>query len=168
MWNEMGILSQLLKYKLLFVETNDLTETSLALDNYKRACDSGRGLYSSQTSQRFKQLCLCTNKVSFRTGSELIFVGGIFFSVARGKVSEGIDFDNHYGRCVVLFGVPYVYTESRILKVHQRMNFLFALLTKKRTFLLTATSFFLLSRQDWNICGRSSKFEKMSFLASMP
>jgi DNA excision repair protein ERCC-2 len=84
MWNEMGILSQLLKYKLLFVETNDLTETSLALDNYKRACDSGRG--------------------------------GIFFSVARGKVSEGIDFDNHYGRCVILFGIPFVYTESRILK----------------------------------------------------
>jgi DNA excision repair protein ERCC-2 len=39
----MGILNQLLKYKLVFVETSDFAETSLALDNYRRACDSGRG-----------------------------------------------------------------------------------------------------------------------------
>jgi DNA excision repair protein ERCC-2 len=37
-------------------------------------------------------------------------------SVARGKVSEGIDFDRHYGRAVILFGIPYQYTESRLLK----------------------------------------------------
>jgi DNA excision repair protein ERCC-2 len=52
--------------------------------------------------------------------------------VARGKVSEGIDFDHNYGRAVIMFGcvdrrargridgtvrrVPYQYTESRILK----------------------------------------------------
>ena len=43
-------------------------------------------------------------------------------SVARGKVSEGIDFDHNYGRAVVMFGVPYQYTESRILKA--RLEFL--------------------------------------------
>lgn len=42
--------------------------------------------------------------------------GAIMFSVARGKVSEGIDFERHYGRCVVLIGIPFQYTESRILK----------------------------------------------------
>ena len=42
--------------------------------------------------------------------------GAVFFSVARGKVAEGIDFDRHYGRCVVMFGVPYQYTLSRILR----------------------------------------------------
>ena len=30
-WNEMGILHKLIKYKLLFVETEDLMEKSLAL-----------------------------------------------------------------------------------------------------------------------------------------
>jgi hypothetical protein len=30
--------------------------------------------------------------------------------VARGKVAEGIDFDRHYGRCVILFGIPFQYT----------------------------------------------------------
>ncbi|XVF17692.1 hypothetical protein REPUB_Repub10bG0145500 [Reevesia pubescens] len=35
-----------------------------------------------------------------------------FFSVARGKVAEGIDFDRHYGRLVIMFGVPFQYTLS--------------------------------------------------------
>ena len=70
--------------KLVFIETTDVVETTLALDNFRRACDCGRG--------------------------------AIFFSVARGKVAEGIDFDRHYGRCVVMFGVPYQYTLSRILR----------------------------------------------------
>jgi hypothetical protein len=43
----------------------DVMETTLALDNFRRACDAGRG--------------------------------AVFFSVARGKVAEGIDFDRHYG-----------------------------------------------------------------------
>jgi DNA excision repair protein ERCC-2 len=28
----------------------------------------------------------------------------------------GVDFDHHYGRCVLLVGVPFQYTESRVLK----------------------------------------------------
>jgi DNA excision repair protein ERCC-2 len=48
--------------------------------------------------------------------------GAVLFSVARGKVSEGIDFDHHYGRTVLCIGVPFQYTESRILKA--RLEFL--------------------------------------------
>lgn len=36
--------------------------------------------------------------------------------MARGKVSEGVDFDHHLGRAVLMFGIPYVYTQSRILR----------------------------------------------------
>ncbi|KAI8852107.1 hypothetical protein BC829DRAFT_424885 [Chytridium lagenaria] len=75
-WNELGMLQEMLKYKLVFIETPDAVETSLALENYRKACDNGRG--------------------------------AILLSVARGKVSEGVDFDNNYGRAS--------YTESRILK----------------------------------------------------
>lgn len=32
----------------------------------------------------------------------------------RGKVAEGIDFDRHYGRLVIMFGVPFQYTLSRL------------------------------------------------------
>ncbi|PVU86814.1 hypothetical protein BB560_006600 [Smittium megazygosporum] len=48
--------------------------------------------------------------------------GAVLFSVARGKVSEGVDFCDNYGRAVIMFGIPYQYTESRILKA--RLEFL--------------------------------------------
>jgi hypothetical protein len=59
------VIDQLLKYKLVFIETTDAAETSLALENYVRACDNGRG--------------------------------ALLLSVARGKVSEGVDFAHHLG-----------------------------------------------------------------------
>ncbi|XP_030765568.1 general transcription and DNA repair factor IIH helicase subunit XPD [Sitophilus oryzae] len=48
--------------------------------------------------------------------------GAVLLSVARGKVSEGVDFDHHLGRAVLMFGIPYVYTQSRILKA--RLDYL--------------------------------------------
>jgi DNA excision repair protein ERCC-2 len=89
-WNNMKTLAKVLENKLIYIETPDNLETSLALENYKRACDNGRG--------------------------------AVFFSIARGKVSEGVDFAGHYGRCVVVFGIPYQNTLSRNLKA--RMAFL--------------------------------------------
>lgn len=90
----------------MFLETKDVVETALALDNFKKACDAGKG--------------------------------GLFLSISRGKVAEGmaihgisnrrfhspivnhlpiagVDFDRHYGRCVVVLGVPYQYTRSHTL-----------------------------------------------------
>ena len=71
----MGILKKVLENKLIFIETKDNYETVLALQNFKKACDLGRG--------------------------------AVFFSIARGKVSEGVDFAGHYGRAVVVFGIPF-------------------------------------------------------------
>ncbi|CAH8528978.1 unnamed protein product [Dicrocoelium dendriticum] len=90
MWYEQHLIEQIQRHKLLFVETQDAEETSLALASYQRACENGRG--------------------------------AVLLSVARGRVSEGIDFDHHLGRCVVMFGVPYVYTHSRIFKA--RLDYL--------------------------------------------
>lgn len=42
-WDAMGIMRQLTKSKLVFIETKDVVETTMALDNFRRACDSGRG-----------------------------------------------------------------------------------------------------------------------------
>ncbi|GJN36073.1 hypothetical protein PR202_gb24909 [Eleusine coracana subsp. coracana] len=42
-WNEMGILQDIMQHKLVFIETPDVVETTLALDNYRKACDCGRG-----------------------------------------------------------------------------------------------------------------------------
>ncbi|GJD05996.1 TFIIH basal transcription factor complex helicase XPD subunit [Galdieria sulphuraria] len=87
-WKENNVLDELQAMKLLFIETSDGAESSLALRNFRTACDIGRG--------------------------------AIFLSVARGKAAEGIDFDHHYGRCVLLFGMPFQYTESRELKARLR------------------------------------------------
>ncbi|EKX39162.1 ERCC2/XPD/Rad3 nucleotide excision repair [Guillardia theta CCMP2712] len=83
-WANGKVLEQITTYKLLFIETQDVVETTLALENFKRACDCGRG--------------------------------AVFFSVARGKVAEGIDFDKHYGRAVIIIGIPFQYTLSKILR----------------------------------------------------
>jgi len=83
-WHESGKLTALQEHKLLFIETKDIVETTLSLNNFKKACDCGRG--------------------------------AVFLSVARGKVAEGIDFDRHYGRAVILIGIPFQYTLSHVLR----------------------------------------------------
>ncbi|KAH9260010.1 hypothetical protein BASA81_001782 [Batrachochytrium salamandrivorans] len=125
-WDQSGILQRILEHKLIFVETKDVVETSLSLDAYRRACDSGRG--------------------------------AVFLSVARGKVSEGIDFAHHYGRAVVLFGIPFQYTKSVTLL--QRLEFLHRKFNIKERDFLTFDAVrsasqclgrVLRSKQDWGI-----------------
>jgi DNA excision repair protein ERCC-2 len=84
MWQNTGVLAELSRHKLVFVETQGVAETSNALASYRRACDIGRG--------------------------------AIFISIARGKIAEGIDFDRHYGRAVVCFGVPFLPPDDRGLQ----------------------------------------------------
>jgi len=43
MWHEMQVISKVLDKKLVFMETPDIVESSIALENYRKACDSGRG-----------------------------------------------------------------------------------------------------------------------------
>ncbi|CAI8012743.1 General transcription and DNA repair factor IIH helicase subunit XPD [Geodia barretti] len=83
-WVEQGIMSVIQRHKLVFLETRDSGEISLALRNYFSACDNGRG--------------------------------ALLLAIARGKVSEGVDFMHHYGRAVIMCGIPYVYTQSRLLR----------------------------------------------------
>eukprot|EP00038_Savillea_parva_P002094 m.110607 g.110607 ORF g.110607 m.110607 type:complete len:841 (+) comp10718_c0_seq2:518-3040(+) len=61
--------------------------------------------------------------------------GALLLSVARGKVSEGVDFEHHYGRAVLMFGIPYVYTQSRILRA--RLEYLHDNLSVKENDFLT-------------------------------
>ena len=105
-WDRMLVLERLQKHKLIFIETKDVVETTLALNNFKQACDCGRGAVCCGCGT----LTLATRQDTHPT------LGQVFFSVARGKVAEGIDFDRHYGRLVLLFGVPFQYTQSHVLR----------------------------------------------------
>lgn len=60
---------------------------------------------------------------------------------ARGKVSEGVGFDHHLGRAVLLFGIPYVYTHSRILKA--RLEYLRENFQIREHFLSSSNHYFL-------------------------
>lgn len=110
-------MAEVWKNKLIFVETPDANETSVALENYRKVRKKTVGGPFSDTRPK-----ACDNGR-----------GAVLLSVARGKVSEGIDFDHNYGRAVIMFGwvtfsleiftipdraysIPYQYTESRILK----------------------------------------------------
>ncbi|PAA58021.1 hypothetical protein BOX15_Mlig027287g1 [Macrostomum lignano] len=43
------------------------------------------------------------------------YAGAIFLAVCRGKVSEGLDFADHFGRAVVVTGLPYpMWTDPRV------------------------------------------------------
>lgn len=107
-----GILNDVWKHKLIFVETPDAAETSVALENYRRVRFDSITCLGAQRGAEFTLFQACDNGR-----------GAVLLSVARGKVSEGIDFDHNYGRAVIMFGIPYQYTESRILKVRAWLAF---------------------------------------------
>jgi hypothetical protein len=141
-----GLLMLMRKHKLIFVETRDAVESSIALHNYQqvRVACLGLGLsFSFFLSLSFslslplllslslslsRSLSFCPRVLFFRildsrqhTLSVFLLSpppqacengrGALLLAVARGKVSEGVDFKHHLGRCVVMIGIPYVYTQ---------------------------------------------------------
>ena len=104
-WADNGLVGMMRHHKLIFVETQDAVETSIALESYKKACENGRG--------------------------------AVLLSVARGKVSEGVDFDHHLGRCVIMMGIPYVYVlrppHRHYVLPHHSTRMLFGFLRRRRS-----------------------------------
>lgn len=42
-WYHMGVLAEVMRHKLILMETKDVVATTLALHSFRRACDCGRG-----------------------------------------------------------------------------------------------------------------------------
>jgi DNA excision repair protein ERCC-2 len=112
-WDGMGIMAQLTKTKLVFIETKDVVETTLALENFRRACDSGRGAVFLSVARGKVSKC---QRICFARSVSCLALSHAVSSLRAAQVSEGINFDRHYGRAVVMFGVPFQYTLSHILR----------------------------------------------------
>jgi len=130
------------KHKLIFVETPDANETSIALENYRRVRES---LHKVNYWPIFIIQKACDNGR-----------GAVLLSVARGKVSEGIDFDHNYGRAVIMFGfVPFFILHPALLLEQRALGFLTNILK---------VGFWKLG---WNIYETHIASESPSFLDSM-
>ena len=96
----------------MFAESSDQEETAVALSRYREACDQGRGAVLMSVSRGKVWWSKIIEKMDYLVEQFL----------TKTIVSEGIDFSGHYGRAVLVFGIPFIFTQSRTLRA--RLDFL--------------------------------------------
>ncbi|XP_010033872.1 LOW QUALITY PROTEIN: ATP-dependent DNA helicase DDX11 [Eucalyptus grandis] len=85
-WKVSGILDRMQKKKCVFREPRKNTDVESVLQKYKESINN---------------LAQC-NSVDAAPQN-----GALFFAIVGGKVSEGINFSDGMGRCIVMVGLPY-------------------------------------------------------------
>lgn len=85
-WKSSGILDRIQKKKCVFREPRKNTDVELVLKKYKESI--------SNLAQRSSIDAAPQN-------------GALFLAIVGGKVSEGINFSDGMGRCIVMVGLPY-------------------------------------------------------------
>ncbi|KAK4428096.1 ATP-dependent DNA helicase DDX11 [Sesamum alatum] len=82
-WKASGILFRIMKKKRIFREPRKTTDVEAVLREYKETIDA------------------------LSMGDPMGCNGAILFAVVGGKISEGINFSDGAGRCIVMVGLPY-------------------------------------------------------------
>uniref|UniRef100_A0A3B3RBN8 ATP-dependent DNA helicase DDX11 n=1 Tax=Paramormyrops kingsleyae TaxID=1676925 RepID=A0A3B3RBN8_9TELE len=77
-WNSTGVLGRLAARKKIFQEPRKASQVEQVLKEYSRCIQAGA-----------------------------VLSGALLFSVVGGKMSEGINFSDELGRCVIMVGMPY-------------------------------------------------------------
>ncbi|XP_020574920.1 ATP-dependent DNA helicase DDX11 [Phalaenopsis equestris] len=83
-WKASGILQKILKKKRLFREPRNNVDVEVVLREYKESISSSNGISKTPGTS-----------------------GAILLAVVGGKISEGINFSDGMGRCVIMVGLPY-------------------------------------------------------------
>ncbi|XP_052183885.1 uncharacterized protein LOC127795942 [Diospyros lotus] len=86
-WKASGILARIAKKKLVFREPRRSTDVEVVLKEYKNTIDASSNVNLG--------------------GATLLHNGAVLLAVVGGKVSEGINFSDGMGRCIVMVGLPY-------------------------------------------------------------
>ncbi|GMH15966.1 hypothetical protein Nepgr_017807 [Nepenthes gracilis] len=86
-WKVSGILQRVMKKKIVYREPRSNADVEAVLKEYKETIDrfSNWNFKEGQTSQN----------------------GAVLLAVVGGKISEGINFSDGMGRCIVMVGLPY-------------------------------------------------------------
>ncbi|KAL3311889.1 Fanconi anemia group J protein [Cichlidogyrus casuarinus] len=105
-WKMIGLWQRLIKLKHVMQEPKRMGEFKNWLVEFNAAVDFSRGIENEDTSE-----------FDFATD----ITGCLAFAVYRGKVSEGLDFPDHYARMVIAVGIPFPAIKNP--QVQQKMAF---------------------------------------------
>ncbi|XP_070554012.1 ATP-dependent DNA helicase DDX11-like isoform X2 [Ptychodera flava] len=98
-WTKSGVITRLSNRKKILREPKKASQLDFVLTEYKSCIER----------------CL-------KSGQSGGITGALLLSVVGGKMSEGINFSDHLGRCVVMVGLPYPNVKSPELK--EKMDYL--------------------------------------------
>lgn len=101
-WEESGILGRIMKKKRIFREPRMNTEVEAVLKEYKETIES-----SSACNSEY-------NPASCN--------GAVLLAVVGGKISEGINFSDGMGRCIIMVGLPYANPSD--IELRERMKYI--------------------------------------------